>query len=309
MVMESPLPLVSIIVCCYNRADMLPKTLESALAQNYPNTEIILYDDGSTDHTPELAAAYADRITYIRDTNRGIAVARTRACEAASGEFIAFLDDDDLMPPARISSLYAALAKHPDAKFAVGEIALIDQNDEIVSSPALESRTETVFADGHEAVLWPHVPATVHTTLFRRRDGEAIGWFDPDYDGAGEDKDFFARLGRGGSIVYIAEVVSLYRRGHSSLTGDGLKVLSAQLQLFDAALGQNGLTSEFRARLYFRLRMALQRLLQFPPSDRQALRFNVYAASLPVSEKLALLWYRAKQAVKHLLGSGRTIPL
>jgi len=302
-------PLVSIIICCYNRASMLPATIESALAQDYPNTEIVLYDDGSTDDTPALAASYAQQVRYIQDTNHGVAVARTRACEASRGELIAFLDDDDLMPATRITSLYAALQRHPDAKFAVGEIALIDQQGDVFSYPDISDRKEQLFSDGFAAVLWPHVPATVHTTLFRRRDGEAIGWFDRAYDGAGEDKDFFARLGRGHALVYVPEVVSLYRRGHASLTGANKKVLQAQLQLFSRALSDPQASELLTRRLQTRIRITLQKVLSLKRSDRCEIDFKQSIRLLSLRERALLRYHQVRQFIKGILPSGRAIPL
>lgn len=216
-------PLVSILVCSYNRADMLPETLDSILAQTYRPVEIILIDDGSTDHTPEIAQRYAGQIRYYRQENQGISVTRTNACQLAEGSYIAFQDDDDIMPPGRIEILYQALQAFPQAIFAVGDWAVIDQKGDPTGDRFLPEGTSkggqpVLIENGYEAVLWPKVPAAPHTTLFRKSAGKQIGWFDAQYRYASEDKDFFARLARLGPIVYTPTVVSYYRRGHDSMT-------------------------------------------------------------------------------------------
>ena len=261
-------PLVSIVICCFNRARLLPQTLESAFAQSYRPVEIIVLDDGSEDETAELMASYGDKIRYHRQKNQGIAAARTNACRLAKGEYIAFLDDDDLMPPERITRLLEELQKHPQAVFAVGDLSVIDEQGEPTGKRwlpenSLGTKESVLFEWGDEAVLWPHVPAVPHTTLFRKSDGEKTGWFDQQYRFAAEDKDFFARLGRLGSVIYVPEVVSLYRRGHSSLTKNSQRTFFSQLMLFENHLESiDPQRSEFRKRIQWRILNTLKQMLR-----------------------------------------------
>ncbi len=286
-------PLISVIICCYNRADMLDRTLASVYAQIRPADEILLYDDGSSDHTAEVAGRHGDRIRYVRSENQGIAKARTAACELAQGEFIAFLDDDDLMPADRLQNLYNCLQEHPQAVFAVGEIAYIDQQDRVITPAApAPARSARIYADGFEAVMWPHVPATVHTTLFRRRHGEAVGWFDASFHQAGEDKDFFARLGRLGPVAYIPQVVSLYRRGHQSLSQNHLKISSAQLRMAAGVLDAPGsYRAEFLKRMQTRVAVALRSVVRNPALaglPEAAGLMQCYQSYLPLWPRLRL---------------------
>ena len=82
--------LVSIVVCCYNREHYLRQTMESIFDQKYDPVEIVVLDDGSTDGTYDLIKSYGDKVRYFRQENQGIAVARTNACQLASGDLIAF---------------------------------------------------------------------------------------------------------------------------------------------------------------------------------------------------------------------------
>ena len=93
--MEGP-PLVSVILPTYNRAELLRRAVNSVLAQTYPNWELIIWDDGSTDTTREIVSSYKDdRIKYFFDMNHGVAYARNRAVEVSTGKYLAFLDSDD----------------------------------------------------------------------------------------------------------------------------------------------------------------------------------------------------------------------
>ncbi len=296
-------PLVSLIICCYNRAHLLPKTLESAFAQSYQPIEIIVFDDGSEDDTEQLMASYSDRVHYYRQQNQGVSAARSNACRLAKGEYIAFLDDDDFIPTERINLLMAALKEYPQAIFAVGDLEIIDDEDQLTGKRWLPknhlgTQKNVLFGHGDEAVLWPHVPATPHTTLFRKTDGEKIGWFDIKYRFAAEDKDFFARLGRLGPVAYVPEVVSHYRCGHSSLTNNNnLRTFYSQLLLFESHLHKISPKREkFRRHLQQRILQTLIKIQQnknmdsFQPDNVANNDFKRAMALLNLGDKLKYFW-------------------
>ena len=109
-----PTPLVSILVPCHNAAPWLAQTLESALAQTWPATEIIVIDDGSGDNSVALARTFEPRgVRVLTQPNAGASAARNRALRASRGEFIQFLDADDLLSPAKIAEQLALLAVRP----------------------------------------------------------------------------------------------------------------------------------------------------------------------------------------------------
>src|SRR5262245_14900968 len=89
--------LVSVVIPCYNAERFLAETLESAFAQTYPHTEIIVVDDGSTDGSAKLIKDYGDRVKAELGANRGGSAARNRGTALARGEFIQFLDADDVL--------------------------------------------------------------------------------------------------------------------------------------------------------------------------------------------------------------------
>ena len=105
--------LVSVIIPTYNRARFLKEALESVLAQTYRPLEIIVVDDGSTDETPRVVTAFSVR--HVRGPRRGVVAARNRGILLARGEFLAFLDSDDLWLPEKISRQVAFFEEHPKA--------------------------------------------------------------------------------------------------------------------------------------------------------------------------------------------------
>lgn len=114
-------PLVSIVIPCHNAAPYLAATLESVFAQTWPHCEVILVDDGSTDDSASLAQAYVARgLQVLTQPNRGAAAARNAGLAAVRGEFIQFLDADDLLAPDKIARQLAILGSAPRDALAMG---------------------------------------------------------------------------------------------------------------------------------------------------------------------------------------------
>lgn len=111
----SKLPLISIGVSAYNRKDLLRESLDSLLQQDYPEIEIIVVDDGSTDGTAEMVKAEYPQVNYIYQDNAGDAAAKNHAAKMAKGEYIVFNDSDDMFLPDTVSRLYDLVKDHPGA--------------------------------------------------------------------------------------------------------------------------------------------------------------------------------------------------
>jgi len=94
---------VSILIPCYNAEQWIGEAIESALAQTYPHTKVIVWDDGSTDKSPEIIASYEPQIEWHRAPNEGGAAARNRLLECASGAWVQYLDADDYLEPNKIA--------------------------------------------------------------------------------------------------------------------------------------------------------------------------------------------------------------
>ncbi len=121
------LPLITIGVSTYNRKDLLRLSLESLLAQTYPNCEIIVVDDGSSDDTETMVRKEFPSVTYIMQENAGDAAAKNHAARLAKGEYIVFNDSDDLFLPTAVTDLYEQIKDHPGA-CAYGSYITIDKD-------------------------------------------------------------------------------------------------------------------------------------------------------------------------------------
>jgi glycosyltransferase involved in cell wall biosynthesis len=102
-------PLVSVVMPVFNGAALIGDTLESIFAQTYPNIEILTIDDGSTDNSAEVIGQYGDKIRYIKQDNAGPAAARNNGIKQAKGEYIAFLDADDIWFPQKVEQQIALM--------------------------------------------------------------------------------------------------------------------------------------------------------------------------------------------------------
>lgn len=144
-----PDPLVSILIPCYNSARWIAATLESALAQTHPRCEIIVVDDGSIDDSAALVERYIARgVKLVRQSNAGGAAARNTALRHARGDFIQYLDSDDLLAPDKIALQVAALAAAPAGTVAAGPWGRFTDDP-----AAARFQPEPVWAD-HAPIDW-----------------------------------------------------------------------------------------------------------------------------------------------------------
>jgi GT2 family glycosyltransferase len=205
-------PPVSVVVCSYNGEPTIRRCLEALGALDYPDYEVIVVDDGSTDHTAAIAAEFDVRL--ITTENRGLSAARNTGLEAATGEIVAFTDDDAW--PDRDWLRFLANAFKSTDHAGVGGPNLL---------PGDAARTESSVAHapgGPTHVLLSdelaeHIPGC--NMAFRREELQAVGGFDPQFTVAGDDVDICWRLQeQGRTIGFCPAAVVLHRRRRSVRT-------------------------------------------------------------------------------------------
>ena len=127
--------IVSVIIPTFNRGYILAEAITSVLKQTYSNFEVIIVDDGSTDNTVDIARNFRDhRVRLIRhEKNRGVAAARNSGLEAAQGEFISFLDSDDLWQPEKLALETTLLDAHPEMDAVFTDVSKIDGEHSVPS--------------------------------------------------------------------------------------------------------------------------------------------------------------------------------
>jgi glycosyltransferase involved in cell wall biosynthesis len=205
-------PLVSVVIPAYNATTFLAKTLDSVLVQTYPNLEIIVVDDGSTDSTPHLLDSYGDRICVLRQANAGQAAARNYGAREAHGELLAFLDSDDLWDPDKIADQVGLLNRFPEALATYCDHRTIDEQGRLLASSAALSSPRP-SGNILRTLLMGSCITTPGLVLLRRRAFDVAGGFDETPMMRGhEDSALWLRLATQGSFVYSPHTLVSYRQ-------------------------------------------------------------------------------------------------
>ena len=206
--------MISVIIPTYNCAAYLPEALESVWRQTRRDFEIVVVDDGSTDDTDRVLQPWRERIVYLRQANAGVAAARNAGVRLSRGEYVAFLDADDLWMPEKLERTVGALERCPEAALACTDFSVIAADGSIASSyfariPA--PRSGMVFDD-----LLRECFVFTSTVVVRRAALDVAGEFDTTISYA-DDFKMWLRVAREFPILVVwdgPERVSLTAAGH-----------------------------------------------------------------------------------------------
>lgn len=222
-------PLVSVIMAAYNAAEHIGEALDSVLAQDWQPLEIVVVDDGSTDDTAAVVRRYPN-VLYVHQENQGPSTARNAAVKHSSGEFLANLDSDDLVPPTRVSNQARFLIAHP-------EVGAVFGRQEWLNAPEWMAR-DSVYGDVDGIPL--------SSVMFRRDVFFELGGYDTSFEPS-EDMDLLVRMRERGIEYQVIPEIVLYRRyDASSLTGGRapheplLRSLRAKLERQDPSAEEAG---------------------------------------------------------------------
>lgn len=203
-------PLVSIVIPCFNAEAFIAAAIESALAQSHDRIEVIVVDDGSADNSLAAIARIDDsRLRCIAQENQGASAARNAGLALAQGEFVVFLDGDDLLGPDAVRIGLDILRCRPEASFTFGRPEQVDAAGRRISCAA--GRWPGAGLLDYAAALGPRIPVPTALCLFRTGLVRRIGGFDPRFRYA-EDYDFYLRNLRHGPAWRHGAVVAGYRR-------------------------------------------------------------------------------------------------
>jgi len=200
-------PRVSVVIPAYNAAATLPETLASVFAQTFADLEVIVVDDGSTDETPALLAAYGDRIRVLRKVNEGRpSTTRNLGAKAARGELVAFLDADDRWQPEKLARQVALFAANSRLGLVYTAAAVIDASGRVLRvNPC---------PPGGRGQVYPLLAVRnmmVGSSVMARRAAIAeAGWFDEELTSI-ENWDLWIRIARRWEVDCVDEPLTLYR--------------------------------------------------------------------------------------------------
>ncbi len=197
---------VSVIVPAFNKAEYTRRTIESVLAQTYPDIEIIVVDDGSTDGTAALLAGYGRRINYILKANGGACSARNEGIRRARGEYVAFLDCDDLYCTDKVQRCVDHLERNPGFGFVYTAVYFIDEADKTVGLYDHPKSREGWIAS--HLILGNFICNS--TVLVKRSVLQKAGFFDEKIF-TPADWDMWLRLSEVAQAGYLREPLTKYR--------------------------------------------------------------------------------------------------
>ena len=296
---------VSVIMPVLNGEQYLCQSLDSLAAQTYTNLEVVLVNDGSTDRTCEIAESYENRLNIRllhHASCQGIAASVNDGIGNATGEFIAFLDHDDLLLPHMLQTQVQYLEQHPDAGMVHSDFQTIDAEGTVVEASVARCRDRKRPSGKVFRELFLDSFIVANTVLIRKECFDRLGGFDEKMIWG--DYHMWLRIARHYEVHYVPDVLAQYRQHSSqstrSLTPLGeneepivVRVLRNILELYPDArreLGEKTVQQRFSA-LYFGgayyafelrdfacARSYLRRAIQAWPSG--ARNYAMYAATL-----------------------------
>ncbi|MCL4294781.1 MAG: glycosyltransferase [Anaerolineae bacterium] len=238
------MPRASVIIPCFNHGHYLGEAVQSVLNQTFPDFEVIIVDDGSTDNTPEVAQAFTDcRIRYVWQENKGLPAARNTGIRASSGEYVAFLDADDWFLPDKLEWQAGFLDEHPGVGIVAG--GWIETDEQGRSLQTVEPWHWKPHLGLAECVMGvPVVPSSVQV---RRCWLDAVRLFDECLHWR-EDWDLWLRLVADGCrFEWLPIIVCRYRLSGSNMARNAKRMRDGGLVALDKLYTRPDLPDDVRA--------------------------------------------------------------
>jgi len=235
-------PLVSVITPTYNRADLLPETIESVLAQDYPNFEYIILDDGSTDNTQQILAKYNDpRLKWETHPNMGETRTVNKGFQMAKGEYIAVVNSDDPILPGFISKVAAFLQQRPEALVVYPDWLMIDEHSNPIKEIIVREFSYPEMLREHHCHVGPG-------GMIRRRAIELEKGRDPNWRYVG-DYEFWLRVALHGSFIRIPETLVCWRShsGGATKTAANITIAKEHIEVVDTYYNRSDIPQEVKA--------------------------------------------------------------
>ena len=227
--MVNNMPLISVIIPVYNGQNTIRETIFSVLNQTYKNLELIVINDGSLDLTLNVIYTIKDsRLKVFSYEKSGVSISRNRGIERASGQFISFLDADDIWTPEKLEKQLKALQTNPQASVAYSWVDYIDENGDFFRY----GNHITMNGNAYEKMLIHNILENGSNPLIRRQALINVGNFDPSLKFA-EDWDMWLRLASQYDFVTVPDADVLYRMSFSSVSTNVVEMEKACLKFIE----------------------------------------------------------------------------
>ncbi len=201
--------IVSVVLPTYNRCRLVGRAIDSVMHQSYGAYELIVVDDGSTDATGDRLASYGDRVTVIKQANRGVSAARNAGIRAASGEFVALLDSDDVWLPQKLEQQIAFFRTCPQAMICQTEEIWIRNGMRVNAGKRHKKHSGMIFEKTLPLCLVSPSAVMIRKSLF-----DEVGLFDESLP-ACEDYDLWLRISWKHPVYLIDTPLIVKHGGHA----------------------------------------------------------------------------------------------
>lgn len=230
---NAALPGVSIVIPVYNYERFVGQAIRSALAQTYAGElEVVVVDDGSTDGTPGVVAAFASQVTCHRKANAGLSAARNTGMELARHDWVLFLDADDELEPQAVIELVRALLDSDRKTVVVGSLGrMIDASGDWLSPASSQAGGDVNAFTAHDFVLRNRFAPIV---LANRKVLLSLGGFDPALK-ASEDRDMWIRAATAGPVLMVKRVLHRKRDHGTNMSRHAVRQTDSILQVLAKA--------------------------------------------------------------------------
>ncbi len=222
------MPKVSVIIPTYNQSSLVKETISSVLAQTEPDLEVIVVDDGSTDDTHRVVESLSDsRVSYFYKINGGPASARNFGLSKAKGEYLAFLDHDDLWPPNYLEVMVSHLENNAEFGAAYSPITVVYPDGRKAQSyKKPEGKSGQITLDLFKrGFIWPSA-AVIRKSVLKKF------YFDESLRRSYEDGDFFLRLSTRCQFLFVGDVAAI-RREHAENFSAKVGVLPTRILVLE----------------------------------------------------------------------------
>lgn len=233
-------PSISVIIPTYNRCWILKEAIDSVLSQEYTNFEVIVVDDGSDDATAALLSSYGDDITIIYQENRGVSTARNVGILMAKGDYIAFLDSDDMWLPDKLSCQVDFFQSHPEAAICQTDEIWIRNGVRVNPKSRHKKPSGMIFEPSLQLCLVSPSAVMIQKNLF-----EEIGLFNEAFP-ACEDYDLWLRIGLYYPIYLIGRKMVVKRGGHDDQLSRNPGLDQYRIQSIVNILENHSLSASYR---------------------------------------------------------------
>jgi len=252
------MPRVSVVITTYNRAQLLQRAIDSIFNQSFRDLELIVVDDGSTDNTREIVGNYYPAVRYLHQENSGFSASRNRGIELARGEYIGFLDDDDILLADTLLREVEVLDRHREVGYAYGQAYFVDSLGCVLGLRKSSVFNDSCIVDGKEQIREMLFTYRIGMSgvMVRHQCFEEGNKFDERLRYIAEDFLLFVQLAKKHYVAYIAEplVKRLLHSGNQFRHPDPRQAELAYLSILKEIFDDPVLREYFRtlkSRTYF----------------------------------------------------------